>query len=124
MTPWCAAFANWCIERARMDGSRSASSQSFLSRDFRRVTAPKAGDLTVFTSYDPADGRPLGGGHVAFFIKPADDGKIVILGGNQSGDGHSSIISMKAAPTMWRVVDRRTGTVKSVTRLNAYVSLT
>ena len=126
MIPWCAAFANWCIERARGDGSRSASSQSFLSPSFRRVTTPVRGDLVVFSNHDPATDQPLGSGHVAF-IEPAADGRLVMLGGNQSGkkgEGRYSIISRKPAPTTYEIKDKGTGAVKAVARLTAYVSLT
>jgi uncharacterized protein (TIGR02594 family) len=100
MIEWCAAFANWCIERSGRNGSRSASSQSFLSKgEFKLAMDPTAGDLVVFTCYDKQTGRNLGLGHVAFVGTLPANGQIKVIGGNQSADGHSSIISVKNFPT-------------------------
>jgi uncharacterized protein (TIGR02594 family) len=94
MIAWCAAFANWCIERSGRNGSKSASSQSFLDKpNFRMVNTPQAGDLAVFTCYEIQAGRDLGLGHVGFFRRSLSDGRLLVVGGNQSSDGHSSIIS-------------------------------
>ena len=124
MISWCAAFANWCIERCGLDGSRSASSQSFLT-DFRRVEVPRRGDLAVFTCYDPASGTSLKLGHVAFYAGPGDQDCIRAIGGNQSGNHRASTISETMMPTADRMVRRRVGSrcVPAVMRLNCYVSV-
>jgi uncharacterized protein (TIGR02594 family) len=93
MTPWCAAFANWCLERAGRNGSRNAGSQSFMSKYFKQVTDPQPGDLAIFTCYSNSTNKSLGIGHVAFFKDVLPGNKIRVVGGNQSQDGHSSIIS-------------------------------
>jgi uncharacterized protein (TIGR02594 family) len=94
MIAWCAAFANWCLDRAGRNGSRSAASQSFLDpKAFQFVNAPKRGDLAVFTCYDKQTKQSVGLGHVAFFKEFTADDRIAVIGGNQSSDGHSSIIS-------------------------------
>src|SRR5260370_10507064 len=74
-------------------GTRSASSQSFLSKQFKQTTTPKNGDLIVFTCYDIATNKSLGLGHVTFFKEALPGNKIRVVGGNQSADGHSSVIS-------------------------------
>lgn len=53
ITPWCAAFVNFCIRRNGGPGSSSASSQSFLLPAFRQTDAPREGDLAVFTCFSP-----------------------------------------------------------------------
>jgi uncharacterized protein (TIGR02594 family) len=99
MIAWCAAFANWCLLRAGRSGSGDASSQSFLGDDFAKTDTPKVGDLVVFTSVDNRTNQSLGIGHVGFVKGPPDSGHVDVLGGNQSSDGHSSIISSKLFST-------------------------
>lgn len=124
MIAWCAAFANWCIERAGQAGSKSASSQSFLSRNFKKTDIPKRGDLAIFTCFD-SQGRSLGLGHVTFFESRVDDRRISVVGGNQSVHGHSSIISASSFPSYDRPVRRTVGSrrVPCTMRLNTFVSL-
>ena len=125
MIPWCAAFANWCLERAGKRGSRSASSQSFLSKEFTRTNNPKPGDLAVFTVYDNATGRSLGLGHVTFFKNRISDTHITVVGGNQSAGGHSSIISEKPFPIGDVSVKRHVGNnyIRCTMRLNSFVAV-
>ena len=126
MIPWCAAFANWCLERAGRTGSKSASSQSFLSsRAFKKTDDPKAGDLAVFTCYDPATNKSVGLGHVTFVKEKPADGRVKVIGGNQSKDGHSSIISETEFPLGDRAVKRHIGGkyVPCVMRLNSFISI-
>lgn len=100
MINWCAAFVNWCIERNNIKGTDSASSQSFVtSEKFGSTATPSRGDLVVFTCYDKQSGKSLGLGHVAFFEQDLGDSKIRVIGGNQSADGHSSIISRRVFST-------------------------
>jgi uncharacterized protein (TIGR02594 family) len=110
MIAWCAAFANWCIERSGRNGSRSAASQSFLSnKDFKTTNDPNIGDLVVFTCYDKLTGSSLGLGHIAFVREKPTNGRIKVIGGNQSTDGHLSIISEKYYATSDMNVRRRIG---------------
>ena len=96
MINWCAAFVNWCIERNNIKGTDSASSQSFVtSGRYGSTDTPSRGDLVVFTCYDKQSGKSLGLGHVAFFEQDLGESKIRVIGGNQSADGHSSIISRR-----------------------------
>jgi hypothetical protein len=51
MVSWCAAFANWCIERNNKKGTDSAASQSFAKTAlYKKTDHPKEGDL----AYSPA----------------------------------------------------------------------
>src|SRR5437763_10958974 len=36
-TAWCAAFVNWCLQRAGLPTTKSASSQSFVNQDWGQV---------------------------------------------------------------------------------------
>lgn len=99
MVDWCAAFVNWCIWWTGGTGSGSAWSQSFLASSFQRSPTPERGDLAVFTCFDPS-GKSLGLGHVGFVKEPpSDPARVVVIGGNTSKDGHSSIICERSFPT-------------------------
>jgi uncharacterized protein (TIGR02594 family) len=89
-TAWCAAFVNWCLHRAGLPTTKSASSQSFVNQDWGQVVWSKAdgprpiaaqqGDVAVFRRRsDPAHG------HVCFFkqISTQQARHIDVLGGNQ-----------------------------------------
>lgn len=126
LTPWCAAFANWCIERAGGKGTQSAASQSFLeSKHFGRVAEPQPGDLAIFTCYSLVNQKSLGLGHVGFFKEKLGLDKISVLGGNQSRDGRSSIICEKPYRIGDVSVTRTVGNkrVACTMRLNAYLRL-
>jgi len=123
MTPWCAAFVNWCLERAGRIGSKSPSSQSFLSRYFKTVQKPRLGDLAIFTCYNKSTGKSVGLGHAAFFKEELPDSRIIVVGGNQSKNGHSSIISeatfMTGDRDVYRTIDGKH--VLCTMRLNSFV---
>jgi uncharacterized protein (TIGR02594 family) len=125
MVPWCAASANWCIERANGKGSRSASSQSFLKKPFQNVKEPKVGDLAVFTCYDKATGKNTGLGHVGFVAEKPTGGAVLLVGGNTAKDGHSSIICERYFQIDNRDVWRHIGSkrVLCTMRLNSYVAV-
>jgi uncharacterized protein (TIGR02594 family) len=80
LTPWCAAFVNWCLLRAGEQGTGSASSGGF--KNWHAPTDdPKPGDIVVFESTNPKLARE-GKGHVGLFVK-RDGDLIFTLGGNQ-----------------------------------------
>jgi uncharacterized protein (TIGR02594 family) len=74
-TPWCSAFANWCVERSGYEGTDSAWARSWLNWGVA-IDKPQRGCITVFTR----DGNK---GHVAFYLGSTSAG-IKVLGGNQS----------------------------------------
>ncbi|MEZ2128841.1 MULTISPECIES: CHAP domain-containing protein [unclassified Sinorhizobium] len=122
--PWCAAFVNFCIRRNGGAGSASAWSQSFLPPAFVAVDPPKEGDLAVFTCFSASTGKNIGLGHVAFFKRFDDKHNMVVVGGNQAIDGHSSIISEKTMTMGDQPVRRRLDTgavVSAMMRLNVFV---
>jgi uncharacterized protein (TIGR02594 family) len=78
---WCGAFVNWCLEESGIDGvvpSKTLHPARALSwREF--------GDKVDNAMYGAiATKSRKGGGHVGFVAGKTKDGKIVILGGNQS----------------------------------------
>lgn len=126
MVAWCAAFANWCMERAGRVGSRSAASQSFIaSKAFKKTNDPEVGDLIVFTCYDKSSGKSLGLGHVAFVGEKPANGRVKVIGGNQSKDGRSSVICASDFPLGDREVRRHVDGkyVPCTMRLNSFVSV-
>ena len=80
--PWCAAFVNWCLREAGLEGTGSAQARSFLRWG---LTIPlekiEPGDIVVFSR-----GNTSEQGHVAFFLEWSSERKncMNIIGGNQS----------------------------------------
>lgn len=69
--PWCAAFVNGILRAAGHSGTGSNKAISFAK--YKRPTkAPKKGDIVVFRS------------HVGFFQSFTGNGRVAVLGGNQS----------------------------------------
>jgi uncharacterized protein (TIGR02594 family) len=94
ITPWCAAFVNWCFLRSqKAPATHSASSGSF--RCFGAATEdPRPGDVVVFRKIGSTE-KCQGRGHVGFFIADYGD-EVEVLGGNQiEGHDKSHKISSK-----------------------------
>jgi uncharacterized protein (TIGR02594 family) len=79
-TPWCSAFANWCMVRAQRVGSGKLAARSWLS--WGVACEPQLGAVVVLWREDPKGPH----GHVAFFVKE-DATNVYLLGGNQ----HNSV---------------------------------
>lgn len=80
-TPWCAAFANWCLAKAGVVGTGKPNARSFLDiGESVQLLEANPGDIVVFWRGDPKGWT----GHVAFFWARRDDDTIEVLGGNQS----------------------------------------
>jgi uncharacterized protein (TIGR02594 family) len=87
-TPWCAAFVNWCLTRAKISGTHSANSQVFLrwgnpvwqKGQSALPTEARTGDVAVFRLRSDIEH-----GHVAFFkaVSTTQPQHVEILGGNQ-----------------------------------------
>ena len=105
---WCAAFVNWCLERANKPATKDSGSQSFASTNLFKVTSsPVEGDIAVFTCYKTGTSSSYGIGHVTFYKKSIDDDHFLALGGNQSGKT-PSIICEKPFPKLFassRMID-------------------
>ena len=75
---WCAIFINVMMEQAGITGTGKANARSFLDWG-TKVTSPRRGDIVIFSRGDPNGWR----GHVAIYWDDANDGSILVLGGNQ-----------------------------------------
>lgn len=78
--PWCAIFANACLEEAGFRGTRSALARSFEhDANFVRLSGPAYGAVTCMWRQSTDSGL----GHVYFYCGENDRGNVG-LGGNQS----------------------------------------
>lgn len=76
-TPWCSAFANWCVEKSGYAGTDSAWARSWLNWG-SAITKPRHGCIAVLQ-------RNVNNGHVGFYLGATANG-IRLLGGNQSNE--------------------------------------
>jgi len=83
--PWCSSFVNWCITQAGLKGTNSAAAISWAPWG-ESLAEPVKGCIVVirqkFTGKDGKTGS-ASGNHVAFFDR-IENGRIYLLGGNQS----------------------------------------
>jgi uncharacterized protein (TIGR02594 family) len=80
-TPWCSAFANWCVEQAGYEGTNSAWARSWLSWGKPAGDNPPRGSIVVLA-------RESNKGHVGFLDQMERDTRdaptmVHLLGGNQ-----------------------------------------
>jgi uncharacterized protein (TIGR02594 family) len=84
---WCAAFINWCMEQAGLEGTGDPAARSWLTWG-KALAEPRQGCVTVLKrGNDPALG------HVGFYVATVETkepgsqnfeiGSIALLGGNQ-----------------------------------------
>lgn len=76
-TPWCSAFANWCVKQAGIAGTRKGNARSWRTWG-QALDVPRVGAVVVFWRDDPNSAK----GHVAFYVRN-DGTNIWVLGGNQ-----------------------------------------
>lgn len=102
---WCAAFVSWALETAGIPNLRSMSSQAYASYgqpvQWRNYVNVRKWDIVVFKS------KTRGGGHVGFIqsIDP-NQGKLEVLGGNQSNTLRVSTYSFDSRSQYVREVRR------------------
>ena len=77
--PWCSAFVGACLEKVGIQSSRFESARSYLQWG---EPLPEAvyGCVVIFSRTD--------GGHVGFVVGKDEQGRLMVLGGNQ-GDAVS-----------------------------------
>jgi uncharacterized protein (TIGR02594 family) len=75
--PWCAAFINWCLQRAGIKGTGRANARSYQEWGFKS-DSPGVGDILVMPR-----GANSWQGHVAFYVQEMGT-NILTIGGNQS----------------------------------------
>jgi uncharacterized protein (TIGR02594 family) len=86
LTPWCAAFVNWCCLQGGHDRATSSASSGSFRCFGSQTAAPQEGDVVVFRELDSHD-QCIGRGHVGFFVKDLGT-EIEVLGGNQVDARH------------------------------------
>lgn len=91
-TPWCSAFANWCMREAGIPGTRSAAARSWLKWGEEAADdPPRIGTVVVLR-------RGKGWqGHVGFYHS-TERGRLMLLGGNQGN--RVSIASYRATDVL------------------------
>jgi uncharacterized protein (TIGR02594 family) len=78
--PWCAIWANAKLEQSGIQGTRSASSQSFRhDANFVQLDGPALGAIAVYWRGSQGSGL----GHVGFYMGETAT-QILTLGGNES----------------------------------------
>ncbi len=75
---WCSSFANWCIQRSGLSGTRKANARSWLGWG-TELNKPRYGCVTVLWRESKNSWK----GHVGFYIGHRDTNNILLLGGNQ-----------------------------------------
>lgn len=73
--PWCAAFVGGCLEAVGIVSSRYESAKSYETWG-NSLTRPTNGCIVVFSR--------KGGGHVGFVLGEDNQGRLLVLGGNQA----------------------------------------
>ena len=77
-TPWCSAFANFCVQKSGGRGTHNAMARSWLHWG-KKLDIPTEGCIVVFER-----GGNDYSGHVAFFVGYDEKKQMVkVLGGNQ-----------------------------------------
>lgn len=88
-TAWCAAFVNFCLEKANLKGTLSLAARSFLR--YGKHCEPKPGCIMVFKR-----GKESWQGHVTFLKRILPDGRFLCLGGNQGNQVKETVYSKAA----------------------------
>lgn len=86
-TAWCSSFVNWTMAQAGIRGTDSAAARSWLNWGQAvpiNAASVRPGDVIVF----PRGNNPAQG-HVAIVSEVLDDGRVRVVGGNQSVRGEN-----------------------------------
>lgn len=95
--PWCSSFVNWCIEQAGIKGTRSAAAKSWLDWG-QALLIPAIGCVCIIKRKKKGTDKATGsssGYHVAFWLTE-QDGKVHLLGGNQSDSVKMSSFNLES----------------------------
>jgi uncharacterized protein (TIGR02594 family) len=111
--PWCAAFVNWCLSQAGIDGTGSLMARSFTKygKGLHRTDPIPRGAIAIWPRGKPPSG------HVNIVLH--DDGTYVwAIGGNQSKEGTNGAVTIgkyaKGQAVAYRcLLPPRTGTSAS-----------
>lgn len=92
ITPWCAAFLNWCLLQEGAKRTKNASAVSFRTLG-SPTNSPQKGDIVVFE-----DKLSPGHGHVGFYLEQDANRGLLVLGGNQTSKRNHHVVSAQWLP--------------------------
>ena len=85
-TPWCSAFANWCMQQAGIPGSGRALARSWLTWGNQSLGSPLFGCVTVLWRVSPNSQF----GHVGFYVGRVGN-QLLLLGGNHTNESRVTV---------------------------------
>ncbi len=95
--PWCAIFANACLEEAGFPGTRSPAARSFENHpNFIRLDDRAYGAITTMWRGSPSSGQ----GHVYFYMGENENGNIA-LGGNEDDQVEQEYLPQSRVTGYW-----------------------
>ena len=112
-TEWCAAFVNAVLEVEGIPGSSTVSEHSLMARSFLRWGESvdpediQRGDVVIFPR-----GNLGWQGHVGFYVE-TQDGRWVILGGNQYNEVRYDLFKPSRAIAVRRYVAPNSNTTRA-----------
>lgn len=111
---WCGTFAGYCLAKTGYKIPKDwYRAQSYLSKDVGTILdKPAMGSIVIF--------KRKGGGHVGFVVGKRADGKLLVLGGNQSSA--VNIMAKGTDDVLGFVYPARTDGVKETIDYNLPVS--
>ena len=82
---WCSAFVCWALEEAGLESKQTMGSQLWYDYG-AEVDGWRSGDYSLLRKYDIVifKAKDRDGGHIGFLHEVTDNGRVRILGGNQS----------------------------------------
>ena len=83
--PWCSSFASYCVERGGITSAQSKRSRDWLPWGIGLRHPPHGAIVVLERGRPPQPGPEIldAPGHVGFYVGPASESEILVLGGNQ-----------------------------------------
>jgi uncharacterized protein (TIGR02594 family) len=89
-TPWCAAYVNWCLSQAGIDGTGSLMARSFTKygKGLHRTDTIPRGSIAIWPRGKPPSG------HTNFVLLDDGSGYVWCIGANQSKAGTTGAVTI------------------------------
>jgi uncharacterized protein (TIGR02594 family) len=89
-TPWCAAYVNWCLSQAGIDGTGSLMARSFTKygKGLHRTDTIPRGAIAIWPRGKPPSG------HTNFVLLDDGSGYVWCIGANQSKAGTTGAVTI------------------------------